>query len=584
MTDNTLRVKITAQDRAAKVIEDLENRIKRLRPPTMQAAGAMGHVNETTTRLERFAKGRTLPLASEHLRRISRDAFGAFRNIGRLSAEMGGLGEVLAGGTVLGGLAAAAILTKRWADQGMRLGNMSANIGITSGQLIRMQRVGAMTGVSSEAVAGSLTHIGLSEFDAKYANDPKAVTAYRQLGIHVGTRSGQIVSPVKVLEEVADKIKGFTPQGQIRAVENLGLSPDILPLLRMGGKGIELAAAKLKAQGLTTDAYAGSTKLYKDFWKLDNAAIELSNTMAKRVEPALDDAVRGLTWFVNFLNGGSPVPPHPTATLPDVRNPALAMKNMGGPAAGARAAPLPPGIGAQVRAQAKLRGLDPAWMTALARQEGGTGKVSSAGAIGTMQLMPGTAAMEGVNPYNQKQNVVGGEGYFQQLLERYHGNYAVATAAYNAGPANPGVRWFAETGSMSRLPDQTKQYVANIEAMHKRMSANALPPSVQAAADAAQARFDAAHVHLNRAGTRYVPNAAPPRSLDTATPRMGAPRTLDPSVLSELSNLRAQKGSVKVDINHTNAPPGTTTRASASGAASMGGLRISTAMPNQAYP
>lgn len=532
MTDNTLRVKITAQDRAAKVIEDLENRIKRLRPPTMQAAGAMGHVNETTTRLERFAKGRTLPLASEHLRRISRDAFGAFRNIGRLSAEMGGLGEVLAGGTVLGGLAAAAILTKRWADQGMRLKNTSANIGITPGELFRMERVGALRNVAAGTVSGGLQSIGLAEFDAKYNHDPKALTAYRELGIHVGTGNGHLASPVKILEQVADKIKGFTPQGQIRAVESIGLSPDILPLLRMGGKGIELAAAKLKAQGLTTNAYAGSTHLYKDFWKLDNAAIELSNTMAKRFEPALDDAVRGLTWFVNFLNGGSPVPPHPTATLPDVRNPALAMKNMGGPAAGARAAPLPPGIGAQVRAQAKLRGLDPAWMTALARQEGGTGKVSSAGAIGTMQLMPGTAAMEGVNPYNQKQNVIGGEGYFQQLLGRYHGNYAVATAAYNAGPANPGVRWFAETGSMSRLPDQTKQYVMSIEGMDK--AANA--------------------------------------------------RNLSPDVMNTLAGLRAQQGSVKVDINHTNAPPGTTTRATASGAASMGGLRISTAMPNQAYP
>ncbi|MBW4034619.1 MAG: lytic transglycosylase domain-containing protein [Proteobacteria bacterium] len=220
------------------------------------------------------------------------------------------------------------------------------------------------------------------------------------------------------------------------------------------------------------------------------------------------------------------------------------MKNMGGPAAGVRAAPLPPGIGAQVRAQAKLRGLDPAWMTALARQEGGTGKVSSAGAIGTMQLMPGTAAMEGVNPYNQKQNVIGGEGYFQQLLGRYHGNYAVATAAYNAGPANPGVRWFAETGSMSRLPDQTKQYVMSIEAMNKR------------------------------AHERTLPGTIPSHE----------PRNLSPDVLNTLNGLRAQQGSVKVDINHTNAPPGTTTRATATGAASMGGLRISTAMPNQAYP
>ncbi|HQT86356.1 MULTISPECIES: lytic transglycosylase domain-containing protein [Acidiphilium] len=528
MTDNTLRVKITAQDRAAKVIEDLENRIKRLRPPTMQAAGAMGHVNETTTRLERFAKGRTLPLASEHLRRISRDAFGAFRNIGRLSAEMGGLGEVLAGGTVLGGLAAAAILTKRWADQGMRLGNMSANIGITPGELIRYQRVGALRGVSGDAVAGGLQTLNQDLFQARIGNDPRAVQAFAALGIHAGIHSGHLESATKLLPQIADKIRGMTPQGQQATVQALGLSPDILPLLRMGGKGIELAAAKLKAQGLTTDAYAGSTKLYEDFVKLDNAAIELTNTMARRFEPTLDALVRGLTWLMHDIR----VPDAAKITTPRYqRFPGIAAaRGVSGDAH--PAAPLPPGIGAQVRAQAKLRGLDPAWMTALARQEGGTGKVSSAGAIGTMQLMPGTAAMEGVNPYNQKQNVIGGEGYFQQLLGRYHGNYAVATAAYNAGPANPGVRWFAETGSMSRLPEQTKQYVMSIEGMDK--AANA--------------------------------------------------RNLSPEVMNTLAGLRAQQGNVTVDINHTNAPPGTTTRATATGAASMGGLRISTAMPNQAYP
>jgi soluble lytic murein transglycosylase-like protein len=414
----------------------------------------------------------------------------------------------------------------------MRLGNMSANIGITPGELIRYQRVGALRGVSGEAVAGGLQTLNQDLFQARIGNDPRAVQTFAALGIHAGIHSGHLESATKLLPQIADKIRGMTPQGQMATVQALGLSPDILPLLRMGSAWIKTHMAQLKAQGLNSGAYAGSRKLYEDFSKLDTAAIELSNTMAKRFEPALDDAVRGLTWFVNFLNGGAPVPPHSTVTLPDVRNPALAMKDMAGPAAGARAAPLPPGIGAQVRAQAKLRGLDPAWMTALARQEGGTGKVSSAGAIGTMQLMPGTAAMEGVNPYNQKQNVIGGEGYFQQLLERFHGNYAVATAAYNAGPANPGVQWFAETGSMSRLPEQTRQYVTNIEAMDKRAGA----------------------------------------------------RNLSPDVLNTLNGLRAQQGSVKVDINHTNAPPGTTTRATASGAASMGGLRISTAMPNQAYP
>lgn len=545
MTDNTLRVKITAQDRAAKVIEDLENRIKRLRPPTMQAAGAMGHVNETTTRLERFAKGRTLPLASEHLRRISRDAFGAFRNIGRLSAEMGALGEVLAGGTVLGGVAAAAILTKRWADQGMRLGNMSANIGITRGELIRYQRVGALRGVSGDAVAGSLQTLNQDLFQARIGNDPAAMQAFAALGIHAGIHTGHLESATKLLPQIADKIRGMTPQGQMATVQALGLSPDILPLLRMGSAWIKTHMAQLKAQGLTTDAYAGSTKLYKDFWKLDNAAIRLENRLAKNFAPAVSNATTALIGFMGWVAKFDPnsLAPGLAKDLNGanswsqeagrwVHNKFVAGWNDLAGIHATKAAELPPGIGAQVRAQAKLRGLDPAWMTALARQEGGTGKVSSAGAIGTMQLMPGTAAMEGVDPYNQKQNVIGGTGYFQQLLERFHGNYAVATAAYNAGPGNAGVRWFAETGSMSRLPAQTRQYVMSIEAMDKRANA----------------------------------------------------RNLSPDVLNTLAGFRAQQGSVKVDINHTNAPPGTTTRATATGAASMGGLRVSTAMPNQAYP
>jgi soluble lytic murein transglycosylase-like protein len=121
-------------------------------------------------------------------------------------------------------------------------------------------------------------------------------------------------------------------------------------------------------------------------------------------------------------------------------------------------------------AEASTRfGVPVAWIERVMRAEsggrtrlGGRPITSRAGAMGLMQLMPGTwaemrrAHRLGTDPHDPRDNILAGTAYLRLMHDRF--GYPGLFAAYNAGPA----RYVGHLSSGRPLPGETRAYLANV--------------------------------------------------------------------------------------------------------------------------
>ena len=121
----------------------------------------------------------------------------------------------------------------------------------------------------------------------------------------------------------------------------------------------------------------------------------------------------------------------------------------------------------QISSLADKYGVEEALVRAVIKMESGgkTTAVSHKGAMGLMQLMPGTAKMLGVDdPFDPVQNLEGGIKYLSQLSDKYKGDLTKTLAAYNAGPGRVDA-----CGGIPPFPE-TQNYVKNVLSMYSRNS------------------------------------------------------------------------------------------------------------------
>ena len=186
---------------------------------------------------------------------------------------------------------------------------------------------------------------------------------------------------------------------------------------------------------------------------------------------------------------------------------------------------------------AKETGLDFALIKAVIKVESEFNiyAVSPAGALGLMQIMPANLFELGVlEPFDPRQNILGGSRYLAKLLTQYKGNIILALSAYNAGPgrvnqdAEQDIPAFTETRQYAAKV--MNEYYAIRQSMESRGAPMRSAPSQglrQVAPSPAQAREEAGPLQQPAA------QAAPPARVPVYVPAQAHQPAPAPALLSD---------------------------------------------------
>ncbi|MGR6275428.1 lytic transglycosylase domain-containing protein [Escherichia coli] len=489
---NVFDFELVANDQVSDVIDRINEAIRGLEPKLdktkegLQLGGqeTVDGLNGFISRFENLSKS-----ARDNVQFIG-DMVPPLKMVGELSGKLGSLGIVGAAGY---GLKQVAYGFREASREAYNLDVSSKNAGMHVDDYSRLAGAMRILGADSESANTSIDGMAKTLKEAASGANGQVLGALAQIGVQIQKNNDGSVDTLKTLQEIARVFPTLRPEQQKSVADALGLTPEMLALMREGermksllaksdefgltidpklnqqlgdinGTMNELSASwdglwqrsknkaltALLSDGSVKDGLEGVTDLFTngDFTGLSHALGFVSSENAKKLRRiqgdkelynSLTQRERGAVdagFYTDAVSKRYDASYRATDTALLLQNDIAAINR---PVDGGRNN-VPYNQGGQYDSifneAGKQWSVDPRLLKAIMKQEssGNPYAVSSADARGLMQIMPSNFKATGITDWTDpRQNIMAGAQILSENLQRSGGNVPLALRYYNGG-------------------------------------------------------------------------------------------------------------------------------------------------------
>lgn len=248
---NSFDFELVASDQVSESIERINEAVRDLEPKLektktgLQLGGqeTTDGLNGVISRLENMSKG-----ARDNVQYIG-DMVPPLKMVGEISGKLSTLGVVGAAGY---GLKQVAYSFREASREAYNLDVSAKNAGMRVDDFTRLSGAMRILGADSESANASIEGIFKAFNEAASGKNEGVMTAMAQIGAQIQKNSDGSVNTLKTLESIAKIFPTLRPEQQKSAADALGLTPEMLALMREGER-MKTLLAKSDEFGLTVD-------------------------------------------------------------------------------------------------------------------------------------------------------------------------------------------------------------------------------------------------------------------------------------------------------------------------------------------
>jgi len=271
-----VKVTISAVDRASQTVERINAKLAAMQAPVRRAQAAMDRFSNVTG-LRRVQGGVTS---------LERAGVGAFQSLSQIVPVLGGI-------TGAASLAGIYRLASAWGQFGTNLRTAANSMGMAPNRLMAMQNAARLSGGSADAMSGALQGLSQTRWEATHGFAPEAIVQFKALGISL--QELQHMKPDEMFERVAKRIRSIRdPAAKLIAATQIfgGAAQGLMPILQQTEAQYQANVKEAERLGAMNRAGADAAdRLRQAQTGLELAVKGFGFSLAQSVEPVIRPVV-----------------------------------------------------------------------------------------------------------------------------------------------------------------------------------------------------------------------------------------------------------------------------------------------------